>query len=329
MTPAVVPRDDEDQDMEIAAGMAEAMGAESRALTTTNSSGGTRTMLKETPISIQRHHFGLPETVTKVLTQTSYVTAITGGASSSATRSIQFRLNTPYDWFTTSVATPTTSSAYSFGVWGNPVQPGIQKAWPATLGTYPATLLDKRPQWREYFEKHYAYYTVLGLEYELTLMNPSTIPGDDVVAATFKDSYSSTNATFIHPVGRALRDMEQWPDVNFIRVPAAGDLDTRSAYKTIKGYYRPGSAKTSVENDEDMKTWTKTTAGTLPSLIELMTVSFGKAWDNCVPGANPVMVRMDMRWIVQYKDLKNEYRWPHAGQTAVTVSAPTDILFSP
>lgn len=329
MAPAQVS--DDDQDMEVAAGMAEAIGAESRALTTT-SQGGMKTMLKETPITLQKHHFGLPETVTKVLTQTSYITPVTGATPVSGPIQFQFRLNTPYDWFISSLTTPTTSAAYTTAVFTNPALPGTSKSWPSTLAVYPTILSSstgERPQWREFFEKQYGYYTVLGLEYELTFFNVSTQPGDDVVVAWFTDSYSDTNATFIHPTGRPMRDMEQWPDVSFKRVPAAGDGDTSKAYRVIKGYYRPGSKKTSVENDEDMKTWTKTTAGTLPSLTEIMTVSVAKSWDNAWTGHCPLNCRIDMRWIVQYKDLKNNFRWPaSSGQTPISLAAPGDILFS-
>ena len=292
-------------------------------------------MLKETPITIQRHHFGLEDTTTKVLTQTNYVAIISTGDPQGGTIDFQIRLNTPWDWFLTSLSTP-AAGAYAPGRFTQMMPFGTSTTWPAVGSqlNFPLTMSSSEaPQWRTWFGKMYQYYTVLGLEYEITLMNPMTgsnVAGWDMVAYYFTDSYSATNATTIHPRTRPLAEMEQWPDVQFMRVPSSGDYDTKKNYRTIKGYYRPGSVRSSVENDEDMRTWTKT--GSQPSLTEILTVGCGKAWDH--PGASTICpglnVRIDMRWIVQFKDLNVQYRWPAgAGQAAITHSAPSEIIYTP
>lgn len=333
MLPARVPNDD-DEDMETAVNMIEPMrgGGGDGGVTTLAARGGPPGSgtpggggLKETPITLQQHHFGLPDTRTVVLTQTSYL-AVIPQDTNGATTIFQLRLNTPVDWFaTTGLATAVPGAAFGAGLYTNRIPVSQNGTWPASTQTFPNVLsASERPQWRTYWEKHYTYYTVLGCEYTLTFLNPQTNFNADQVVATFMDSYSATNATNIHPTTATLQVMEHWPDVKFRRVSSAGDGNMSRAYETIKGYYRPGTMRSSVENDEDIKTWTK--VGSLPSLTELLTVCVAKAWDNsnATTGLN---VRMDMRWIVQYKDLQVNFRWP-AGQTAVTVSAPADIVYT-
>lgn len=306
-------------------------GSRAVAVSSASTGGVGPKMMKETPITIQQHHFGLPETVTKVITQTSYISSANfSSVASGANPRFQVRLNTPYDWFVTALGTASAGGSITPGIYEYPIRYSntTTPTWPSTLQFFPTTLTaTERPQWREYFEKHYAYYAVLGCEYEITFMNPMLVGGCDSVIATYKDSYSATNATQVHPSSVSFGDMEQWPDVSFFRVPSTGDNDLSKAYKTIKGYYRPGSMKTSVENDEDMKTWTK--VGSQPSLTELLTIVCGKSWDNNQSYPTLLNIRIDMRWIVQYKDIKNPFRWPHVGQTPITVAAPGDIVANP
>lgn len=315
---------DSDENMELAVGLTEGMGAPERAMTSSATTGSG--LLKETPIDMQQEHYGLPQTKTVVLTQTDYVSMISGSTQASPTY-FQLRLNTPQDWFvTTGIATPVPSSGYAVGLYGYILPTGTAVAWPASLTPFPNTLsTTERPQWRAWWEKQYQYYTVLGVEVEVTFMNPSTTPGADAVIMNFTDSFSANNSTNVHPLDGTVPQMEQWPDVNFQRVKSSGDNNLSNAYSVVKKFYRPGQNKASVENDEDIKTWTK--VGSLPSLTETMTFMVAKAWDNAASQRVGVNVRMDMRWIVQYKDLWPAFNWP-AQQTTITQTAPTDILYT-
>jgi hypothetical protein len=281
----------------------------------------------ETPITPQKSHFGLENTRTVVLTQTDYL-AVIPNADQLTPVNFVLRLNSPQDWFTTTgLATPVGGSAEAPGLWGAILPAQIAANWPATVVTFPNTLgSSERPQWRAYWEKMYQYYAVLGLEYEITLMNPQSNFSNDIVVASFKDSFSAANATSVHPKTATMAIMEQWPDVNFVRVPSSGDGDMSKSYRVIKGFHKPGSIHTNVENDEDVKTWTK--VGSLPSITETMQLSFAKSWENWYTSTTGLNVRIDMRWIVQYKDLLPVYRWPF-NQTAVSTVAPTDILYTP
>ena len=120
--------------------------------------------------------------------------------------------------------------------------------------------------------------------------------------------------------------MEQWPDVKFRRVASASE-NRAQAFETIKGFYRPGQNKNSVENDEDIKTWTK--VGSLPSLTETMTVALSKAWDNAIVEPTGLNIRIDMRWIVQYKDTWPILHWPAtiSDQISYNITVPQDITY--
>lgn len=329
MAPVRIPRDDEDEDMQLAVPMAAAFNQDTttpmsaRVGAPQQAPGGG---LRETPIDMQSPHYGLPETRTAVLTQTSYLAVIPPDLVGNTTQ-FRIRLNTPVDWFfTTTLTSAAAGATYSAGLYTNLMRTNNSNVWSTPPFNFPTTLSAlERPQWRTYWESHYQYYTVLGLEYKMTFHNPQQNPGCDMVVATFTDSFSTTNANNVHPLNASMQVMENWPDVTFRRVSSAGDNDFSKAYETIKGYWRPGQVKSSVENDEDIRTWTK--VGSLPSLTEMLTVSVSKAWDNTV-ATTGLNVRMDMRWIVQYKDLAPQYRWPTSGQTSIAVVAPSDILFT-
>lgn len=297
--------------------------------------GGTSNgIVRETPITRQISNFGLEDTHTAVLTQTSYVT-IAFTNTTNQTEHLEVRLNTPVDWFVgPSITAPTAGSALANGLY-NAVFPAqavslnTPLSWPAILRNFPTNHPNsgERPQWRQWFEKLYQYYVVLGLEYEITMYNPSTNANHDAVCAYYFDQFSAQNATSVHPNSATIAQMEQWPDANFVRIPSNGDGDMSKAYRVIKGYHKPGRIRHNVENDEDVRTWTK--VGANPSLTEIMTLKFSKAWDNGYPSAQPIMIRMDMRWIVQYKDLNPVFRWP-SSQTpgpTTTLIAPSDINF--
>ena len=315
---------DEDSDdvaMEAAVAMTEPLS--------TRAANQPRGLLKETPITLQSHHFGLPQTKTVVLTQTSYLSAIAPETTNDTTE-FKMRLNTPVDWFiTTGFTTPASGAAYDPGLFTVIMPVKNTAVWPVTASQvdFPNDLSNNEsPQWRTFWEKQYQYYTVLGLEYELTFQNPQVNASCDIVVATYQDSYSANNATNIHPPGVAMGYMEQWPDVKFRRVASASE-NRAQAFETIKGFYRPGQNKNPVENDEDIKTWTK--VGSLPSLTETMTVALSKAWDNAIVEPTGLNIRIDMRWIVQYKDTWPILHWPAtiSDQISYNITLPQDITY--
>jgi hypothetical protein len=93
----------------------------------------------------------------------------------------------------------------------------------------------------------------------------------------------------------------------------------------ISGSYKPGQSKKNVRNDEDVKTWTAVSAA--PSLTEELKLVFFRANLATAPLLNTgCNCYLEVKYIVQFKDLKENYRYPQAGQAAITQSAPGDIV---
>lgn len=282
------------------------------------SSGGNQ----ETRISKQRPHYGLPETVTQVITNTTYFSIITPSDRQQMTR-MQFRLNSLQDPIVTSFTTPGVGATYTAGVYNSIMPTGSTNTFPNPLRDFPSGSTDTS-QWRAWFNAMYQYYSVLGIEWEITMYNPQYNRNCDIVVATAVDTYSAQSAINVHPSTATMREMEMWPDVRWDYVPSHNAAETGMCQRTIKGFYKTGMVKQNVENDEDVKTWTKT--GYSPALTEIMNFYVGKAWINDITTATGLNCRLKLRMIVQFKDLNVPYRWPAAGQTPINLTAPTDIL---
>ena len=88
-------------------------------------------------------------------------------------------------------------------------------------------------------------------------------------------------------------------------------------YTVIRGTYKPGQAKRNIVNDGDVKTWTATGTA-LPNLKELLTLNFCKHPLAYADTYNANM-QISLKYIVQYKDLKQQARYPN------TVTTDQDI----
>lgn len=325
--PAHIDDDDdmhgsEDTQIEVLRAAAKAAGSAG-----TRSQQSTGGMGQETRITPQKPHYGLSNTVTAVLPHVFYFTAVTGAVTTSNPTLFKFRLNTPFDTVVSTFSTPVASAGYAAGLYDKMAGTGTTAVWQGTLVNYPASTTSgttESPQWRDWYSLQYGYYAVIGLEYEVTCYNPQRNTNADVVMCTFIDTYSATNATLVHPTNASMHQMQYWPDVDFYKLASRNDGVTDECYRTIKGHYRPGQAHKNVENDEDIKTWTK--IGATPSLNEQMTIGFGKGWTTDVVVAQPINVRVSLRWICQFKDTANQFRWPTSGQTPISVTGPTDIF---
>lgn len=313
-----IPDDDSDETMAEAVQVAQAFGP-ARDLPAGGS--GAKKGATETPVSIQRSHFGLPETVTQVLTGTNYF-AVTCPANFQSMMRVPFRLTSIVDRMPNQPAAAVGGAAYVASSLYNSIMPPQNTfAFPATPLLFPSDTTDGL-QWLDWYTSFYQYYHVMGVEWELTMFNPQLNAQYGVVVATTIDTYSSANATNVHPSGATMEEMEQWPDVRWHQVvPYYSTQD--AATRTIKGYYRPGKVRQNVENDEDLKTWTKVNAS--PSLTELLYVHFGKSMFNPSSSIHGLNCRMKWRYIVQFKDLNVPFRWPALGQTPISPTAPGDI----
>lgn len=210
----------------------------------------------------------------------------------------------------------------------------------------------ERPQWRDYYAKIYDYYTVLGCEYEIIMYNPLqmrhvkpwTLPTTtstsapavtylvdngayctDCVAAIEYDTYSATATTTgnVMPVA-SYADTRAFKNIRW-------EVIKGGQKAVIRGHYKPGDAKRNIVNDGDVKTWTATGSAP-PTLTEILNVSFfqdpffnaqnAETFSSAlVPTSTggiitgTIMMEINLKYIVQFKDLKLQARYPN-GATA-------------
>lgn len=292
----------------------------------------------ETPLSKLQPHYGLPQAVNAVLPVQLYYSQLGVTDYTSTVSSTRIRMNSIYDMMVDSLTTPTTGTDYTSGRYSVKVIDATDpigksgagaKTWGASLWPFPVTGTgsSEKPQWREWYNKMYDYYHVLGVEYEVTIQNAQRLPFADIAVGIAFESSSATNTTSSIPNGNII-DMRMWPGIEWKVAPGGLDGTSNEQFVTFKGYHKTGNVHRSIENDEDVKTWTKTD-GSTPSLTEFMKIyigmgDFNSKWEATLWAAN---VRVKLRLICQYKQLKQVFRYP-SNQAAVTLSAPGDIKWS-
>lgn len=189
--------------------------------------------------------------------------------------------------------------------------------FPATIGN------DDDPEvwYRDYYKNIYQYYTVLGVEYEITYINPRDNGRHCLVAHTVETS-GLGGATFL-PETTSLKDLYGMKQIQFTNVQSR-HTETDSEFQIIKGTYKPGSAKRDVSNDGDVKLWTTTTADATPSYVEaLQLMHFAhplshNATSLTSTNGYQLMCQVRLKYIVQFKQLKQGVRYPTSVPLAST-----------
>lgn len=295
----------------------------------------------ETPLSNVPPTYGLPDAVNAVQPAMLFYSQVALCSYASDASVTRIRMNSMYDMFPDAVITPSGSSytyvpgRYSAKIQNVPIELGVQtptdtryftdppRQWP-TLGNGTT----EKPQWRDWYNKMYDFYHVMGVEYEIVLQNPVSKLGSDIVVGLAFDSLTANNTAGTFPTA-PVNDMRMWPGITWKNLGSSTDGTLDSNYVSFKGQYRPGQASRVIENDEDVKTWTKTD-GSTPSVSEFMKIYIGRSdWNTQkIDSLMAVNVRVKLRLIVQYKQLKTAWRYPSAGATPVSLIAPTDIIWS-
>lgn len=217
----------------------------------------------------------------------------------------------------------------------------------------------ERPAWRDYWAQFYQFYTVLGCEWELVVNNPchhmdykritGTLPvatgvttgaatqanvahtpawvyefplSSNAIAAIQYDSYTENSGSTANVMPAT--NFEQILAYKNIRWEKIPDKDRTTV---IKGSYKPGDIKKNIANDGDVKTWTWTaatgaptgTAAQIPQLKDNLTVYFFQDALNTTDQPVGVNIQINLRYMVQFKDLKQQARYPN------TVTTDQDI----
>jgi hypothetical protein len=159
----------------------------------------------------------------------------------------------------------------------------------------------------------------------------------DCVCAVQYDTYTDTAGASgnVMPAAR-YSAMRAFKNIKWVPIPGGQKA-------VISGTYKPGQAKRNIVNDGDVKTWTTTTAANaIPALKEILTLNFfadpfynGHLQPNYGTSNIPttmggavypvVMMEINLKYIVQYKDLKQLARYPNvsAGTTITNIISTT------
>lgn len=303
-----------------------------------SSSGmGSNAPSKETPVSMGADpSYGLQETHTTIIPFNFWFSAV--GLVNTDARKMQMRLNSINDPVVTDINTLAGGGTWAQGLYNVPWE-GAAARTTTNPGVFPRTMATtnttERGYWSAFWDKLYDYYTVLGCEYKITVTNAnllSTRNAPVLVAVDF-DSYSdtATSAGNVTP-DTDLATMMSFKQVQWERIDNMTALNPNNYTGVISGRYRPGQIKRNITNDGDVKTWTAT--GGIPNLKDLLSLRFyagglsnaavGPTVD-FMPGCN---VQVEMKYIVQYKDLKQAARYPYSGATDIVLTLEADALDS-
>lgn len=327
----------ENTDMDASGSRDTDVGEVTAARSSSAASGGNNPVSKETPISnYPSLSYGLQETHTTILPWTGWLTVALGKPLETAPVQLKLRMNTPYDFINSSTLTsPAINAAFTNN--GLYVVPANENGVRVNSSRvfYPETItntVNERPAWRDYWAALYDYYTVLGCEYKITMVNPVSKIGASWIIGTEFDTYSDT-ATSTGNVMPATKLSEalayknmKWTIVEYSRSEVS---NKQSA--VIAGTYKPGQARRNIVNDGDVKTWTKT-GTTLPTLKEDLVLNFWKAplgyYDyggdlETATFSYAMNMQIEIKYIVQFKDLKLQARYPN---TITTDQDITQIL---
>ena len=184
----------------------------------------------------------------------------------------------------------------------------------------------ERGAWFDYYAAHYKYYTVLACEYEIKVINVSETPGADVLVGCIPTSRVKPpvkavvdNTTFYaRPV-----DAIAWKGVQWHMCNSDKGQNGINNILTIKGTYKRGQhPDLEIMNDDKREIWNP--LGQLPQVPEDLSLVLMKAPSAYAPDAAraTVNVFMQLKYIVQFKELEEHLEFPVSAQQFAQWRAP-------
>lgn len=255
------------------------------------------------------------------------------------------RLNAPYEITTTSFVAQTASGARIIGCSADAApdslvtQGTMLQAYETTIALSGATVTasgsgvpsdtNLRPAWRKWYEKMYDSYHVVKTEYRLSFKNTRTSADTDANIYYDYDVSTANNTGNTMPVNKTQQYYKTWKNVQQVSIGPKAQANGEKYTATIAGTWVPGSIAKNTVNATDIKTWYTTGATPTPTWREQLSVlAFMKGG---APAAlNTHMdVDVEVHYYVQYRDLKDDIRYPHSAMTAIDLITPTDNLQLP
>lgn len=296
------------------------------------SSGGPFTNPgKETPITIPPSiTYGLQETHTTILPYLEYFT-IRNLSFDSTKNYVEIRLNNPKD-------RPSTGAQINW-IQTNPdpkTLPGIaferrSTDNDTTVAKFPIVPNDTngymQTQYWKYYSKIYESYTVLKTYYRIVIRHCRAGTGNDVTVILNKESQTAGDTTD----NKIIRDGTLYeylglPNVEKYQLYGESENGKGPATQIIEGTYYPGMMKRNVANDSEVKTWYKVNES--PSLYDSLFLAFFHGPLAPAVRKQHVNVELQLKYTVQFKDLRREFRYPSTNGTTLDIvhTMPEDGL---
>lgn len=302
---------------------------------------------KETPISrYPTLTYGLQETHTTILPWTGYLAAT--GFDHVSPVVIDLRLTQPQDVLAKVVQGLAAGAAWGKDVYSVPYNNNATRStataaeFPAVVstgGAAPGGANTEKATWWDYWKKLYEYYTVLGCEYEIIINNPGSQVGTEGVVGWDFNAHTDTAGASgnITPQDQRLAVMKQYKGIQWRTIAVGNENGSGRAESNvvIKGRYTPGQARRNIVNDGDVKTWIKTNGATAPdspTLKEFLTLYFFRhelAYFKPADRLIGVNMQITLKYIVQFKDLYRNARYPNTSDGDITQVIDTDAMQFP
>lgn len=223
------------------------------------------------------------------------------------------------------------NSVITTGWADRPIVEPNQLNWINNVGFFPEQYDPAGPAaWWNWWTKMYDSYTTLGCSWEISAQNVGFYGRQDAIIVWDVDTSSATDTTNRFPYG-TLEDTARWKDFgNYKIVPGCfNNRDTAyfpvlDYYKpeTFGGHYKPYQKNHIVQNDQDTKTWNKVTEE--PALYERLRLFIYSTPHSLQEGLQ-MNFHIRMKFIVQFKDLKNQLKYPINAQSEATRISLTNI----
>lgn len=315
-----------------------------------NSSGGTNGT-GETPVDNIPPQLGLfGETHTAVLPLRfgcSFIGINNDSGSALRTRNtLKIRLNAPYNILKESTFFANTEgAATSYGLstiqakaFISPIE-SIFRSFettlvPATAPTASTTgsgvVADSQciPGWRPWFEKIYDSYHTVETQYRITFVSPETTVGNRSRVFEENDVFTTSSTGNVMPLDVGVMYLNsQFPKVKTHILEERNNNDGRGWVKQITGTWRPGMWSKNTLNAEDIKGWYATGAEPNPAWTEQLVLT-ARPDEYCTEITN-LNVFVELRYVVQFKDKKENFRYTSSATSTVALNTPGDVLQIP
>lgn len=297
----------------------------------------------ETPVMPHYATIGLPETMTVIIPDTIYLSVndLDPIGAEDDLNKIEIRLNSPYSPLVNSgdLVNQTDNTAITQGVSVNMMPNSDTHPAAGTAGgvlEFPYTYTTShKAKWLKWYEQIYDVYHVMETFYEVTIAHARAGASENIAIECLyeEDQYGATSTGNIMPSGR-YHQMINWPGVKSVRVDGIGTGNAQKLpyINKFTGKWRAGQNNHNVTNDGDVKTWSATGAVPSPVYVESLHMrffrspltNFAQATNSGYLGCN---VQIKLYYKVQFKDLKQQFRYPRTGDeaSAIDLIAPTDI----